>query len=690
MAQSPGVTFKTGAPFATSFPEPLLTSASFNRSLYHSIGTAIGVEVRAFANQRAATWTVWTPNINIFRDPRWGRGQETPGEDPYLNGQYAARFVSGLQSGPDDPERLRASAACKHLADYNIDHGPGYDRNKFDAVGTKQDMLDTFLPPFESCVRDGRASGLMCSYNAINGVPSCANKDLLTAAARDRWGLEGYVTSDCGAVFDVHYAHHYTNTTDATCRAVLDAGLDLDCGSYLGVNLPHAVSSGAVSERMLDDALKRLFGVRMRLGEFDAPDDQPYLALRYATDVDTPTHRALALEAAQQGIVLLVNRNLTSAAQSSRSSQPLAQPAPRRASAPQPALPLSAASLSSVACIGPAANSSIIEIGNYFGRPSVSSSVWRGVRRYVAHVTYAAGCADVACRSTAGFGAAATTAASADVTLLVLGLDQSQEGEGHDRTELALPGQQQQLAEKVLSAAAGKPVVVVLLCGGPVDVRALRDDPRVSAIVWGGYGGQAGGDALADVLFGTVSPSGRLPVSWMPAEFAKRVPPTATGMRPNATLGHPGHTYRFYNGTGPGAAVCFPFGRGLSYTAFRYDLVLPEKLSLQPAAFEDEALLGSTLAAKLKVNVTNVGARAAADAVLAFARPPSPGVGGAPLKSLVGFDKVWLEPGESAELSFPLSMRQLGSVAGNDGRWRARQGTWAVLVGRSEITILVT
>ena len=320
----------------TSFPQPITTAQSLNRTLWHLIGNAVGTEARAFHNLGAEArgsdtlgLTFWTPNINIFRDPRWGRGHETPGEDPTINADYAEDFVGGFQARNATTTMMRGSACCKHFALYslegNVDKKTGQvtppwgpdgtvTRHNFNAVAQQRDLVETYFPAFISCANRGNASGVMCSYNAVNGIPSCANKELLTTNLRESWGFDGYVTGDCGAVNNVKRQHGYTKTDDATVLAVLRAGTDNDCGGTLSVGLLRAaMQRGTVKESDFEATLKHLFRVQFRLGLFDRSDvgaQIKWSGLGVA-DIDTPQHRELALEAALQGLVLLKNDNGT-------------------------------------------------------------------------------------------------------------------------------------------------------------------------------------------------------------------------------------------------------------------------------------------------------------------------------------------------------------------------------------------
>jgi len=506
---------------ATSFPQVGAASMSFNRSLFAMVGAAISTEARAMANGDQGGFTFWTPNINIFRDPRWGRGQETPGEDPYLTAEYAAIYVRALQgeaptagksSQASSPfsspgrRRLRVSACCKHFLGYSLEDWGGVDRHHFDAKLTKQDLADTYLPAFESCARPSRggASAAMCSYNRVNGVPSCASFEYLTSKLRGEWGFDGYVTGDCGAVADVLETHNFTSDAVGAVAAVLKAGLDTDCGSFLfpeqagqgqsndtggGKGLLGAFRAGAVSEAEIDTALGRLVQTQMKLGLFDprgTPESNPWAWLGPA-DVDSPQHRSLALEAARQAVTLLKN------------SGPGALPWDMKTRA--------RLGIKTVALVGPHANATSDLQGNYFGRAPYLDSPLEGLARYPPKVALAPGCSGPQCfepqpkkgasgggpcrgcpgdgptkgeggggggRSGGGahgpgasressrgaraaWAAACAAASEADAVVLVVGLNQLIESEGLDRTSLRLPPAQIELIEAVLDASALPP-----------------------------------------------------------------------------------------------------------------------------------------------------------------------------------------------------------------------------------------
>jgi beta-glucosidase-like glycosyl hydrolase len=458
---------------------------------HHSIALqAVSDEARAMYNGGQAGLTFWSPNVNIFRDPRWGRGQETPGEDPAVSARYAAAYVRGLQQQQQQRGSLKLAACCKHFTAYDLDSWGGTDRFHFNAVVAAQDLEDTFNVPFRACVADGDAAAVMCSYNQVNGVPTCADEGFLKGTIRGKWGLHGYIVSDCDSVDVFFRDQHYTRTVEDAAAAALRAGLDLDCGPFLALYTESAVAKRKVSDADVDAAVVNTVAVQMRLGMFDGdPAAGPFGHLG-PKDVCTPAHQELALEAARQGVVLLKNDRWWGATKHRGGVLPL-RPAAHR----------------TVAVVGPHAEATVAMIGNYAGKPCRYTTPLQGVAGYVRQAVHAAGCADVACAGTRQPVAAAVDAARrADATVVVAGLDQKVEAEGLDRSTLLLPGRQAELISAVARASKG-PVVLVLMSGGPIDIAFALNDPKVAAILWVGYPGQAGGQAIADVIFGHYNPS---------------------------------------------------------------------------------------------------------------------------------------------------------------------------------------
>lgn len=595
-------------------------------------------------NVGQAGLTFWAPNINVFRDPRWGRGQETPGEDPAVAATYAVDFVEGFQeagerrrggvggkrvlmgSGGGGGDGMMLSACCKHYTAYDLENWGGFTRYNFNAVVTEQDMQDTYQPPFRSCIQQGKASCLMCSYNAVNGVPACARGDLLQQA-RDDWGFKGYIASDCDAVATIFEYQNYTKTPEDAVAVALKAGMDINCGSYVIRHVQSAINQGKLQEEDIDRALLNLLSVQIRLGLFDGDPIKGQFGTLGPQDVCTPKHKKLALEAARQGIVLLKNDKKF--------------------------LPLNKHSVSSLAIIGPMANTTALG-GGYSGVPCNPKSIFYAFSAYSKKTSYAAGCLDgVPCTSNAGFTEAVSIAKEADFVIIVAGLDLTQEAEERDRYSLLMPGFQTALVTTI-AAVTKKPLVLVLTGGGPIDVSFAKGDPRIASILWIGYPGEAGGKALAEVIFGDYNPGGRLPVTWYPESFTS-VPMTDMNMRANPSRGYPGRTYRFY--TGP---TIYGFGQGLSYTNYTYNLLsAPSKLSLlgtikaisennmsPERGYEeldyiriDDVEFCDSLIFHVHVSVVNNGDMDGSHVVMLFSRAPKL-FKGAPERQLIGFDRV--------------------------------------------------
>ncbi|CAM6045942.1 unnamed protein product [Sphagnum compactum] len=671
VARSRGVDF-TGSEFslhaATSFPVPLLSSASFNSCLWQLIGQVVSTEARAFFNHRRANLTFWAPNINIVRDPRWGRAQETSGEDPIVASMYATFFVRGMQDWTPPPlplnsnclpagapaapgpsaTRLKVSACCKHFVAYDLDNWKGMDRYHFDAQVTVQDLEDSFTPPFKSCVEEGRASGLMCSYNRINGVPACASYPFLTQTVRNTWGFDGYIVSDCGAILDMQRLTPYAATPEDAVAYAFNAGVDVECGHVSLNSALSALQQGILNESVIDKALFYQLSVRMRLGLFDGdPKQLPYGAIG-VNQVCSNAHQELALEAARQGTVLLKNEDAT--------------------------LPFSRQGNLTLAVIGPHANSTTDMLGNYKGYPCKYITPLQGLAEFGTRdnrrVLYARGCRSTACVKGDLISIATSTAAKADAVVIVVGLNQAQEAEKRDRVSLRLPGRQ----EELILAIAGNvtrqvAIVVVVMSGGPLDMRFAKEDERIQSILWVGYPGEAGGQAMSEVIFGDHNPGGRLPLSWYPEEYT-RISMTDMHMRPNPTLDYPGRTYRFYTDS-----TVYEFGHGLSYSSFRCSILsAPLTIRAHPGICKDSSNID------IRIKVTNTGEMKGRHSVLLFAASPSAGADGAPLKKLVRFQLVQLESGQESELIFNLNpCKDLGTVT--------EDGSHILEIGRHTLSI---
>ncbi|XP_034890458.1 probable beta-D-xylosidase 7 [Populus alba] len=673
----PGIRFNGTIKRATSFPQVILSAASFDANQWYRISQAIGKEARALYNAGQATgMTFWAPNINIFRDPRWGRGQETPGEDPLMTGKYGVSYVRGLQGdsfrGGEINGPLQASACCKHFTAYDLENWNGTSRYVFDAYVTAQDLADTYQPPFKSCVEEGRASGIMCAYNRVNGIPNCADSNFLSQTARAQWGFDGYIASDCDAVSIIHDAQGYAKTPEDAVVAVLKAGMDVNCGSYLQKHTRAAVDQKKLSVSEIDRALHNLFSVRMRLGLFNGNPTGQQFGNIGPDQVCSQENQMLALDAARNGIVLLKN------------SAGL--------------LPLPKSKTMSLAVIGPNANSVQTLLGNYAGPPCKLVTPLQALQSYIEHTIPYPGCDSVQC-SSASIDGAVNVAKGADHVVLIMGLDDTQEKEGLDRRDLVLPGKQQELIISVAKAAKN-PVVLVLLSGGPIDVSFAKNDENIGSILWAGYPGEAGAIALAEIIFGDHNPGGKLPMTWYPQEFVK-VSMTDMRMRPETSSGYPGRTYRFYKGP-----TVFEFGYGLSYSKYTYELgvVSQNKLYFNQSSTMHKinnfdsvlSILVSELGTEfcehkkfpVRIEVKNHGEMAGKHPVLLFARQTKQG-NGRPRKQLVGFHSVQLIAGERAEIEFEVSPCEHLSRTNEDGLMVMEEGTHFLVVEGQEYPISI-
>eukprot|EP00760_Papus_ankaliazontas_P001104 PhM_4_TR10387/c0_g1_i1/m.31063/K05349/bglX; beta-glucosidase len=630
-------------PEGTQFPNGCHLGAAWSTSLMEDVGNAVGFEARsmhnAFVHAGVRTGanglgiTLYAPNLNTVRDPRWGRAQEVFSEDPELTGRLTVHYVNGIQTR-DSSGVMQAGACCKHFVAYDLESNP-VSRFMYNAKVNARDMAETYLPAFEACIKESRATHVMCSYNALNGVPTCADKGLLTDLLRERWGFDGFVVSDYDAWAMIYVPQNFCGNLSCAAKVGIEAGMDQEGGTTLAINeLPALVKSGAVPRSLVEQAFRRIFRIRFRLGMFDPPTTVSWNTARNTTDV-VAKHRALARTAAVSGMVLLKNKNNT-------------LPIPKSRGAGEGPLLV----------VGPRATGTSYLLGNYAVDPSagVSSIVdgllaavseegkivggggrtpfcsvlmgvtfvpWNTTDKGLAvndagecctlcyvttgctaytfafsqchlmtsqnsksnftgaisgvvtvqpqqNVVFTPGCSDysVLCQNTSvSIPAAATLAAQARAVVVVLGLDQVLERESADRSNISLPDGQYALV-RALRAATSKPLIGVLVHGGTFAMKNLTAE--LDAILDAHYPGMEGGAGLADVLFGDVSPAGRVSMTYYNDD--KNLPPDLShqGLYSNASTGFLGYTYRYYSGP-----VDFPFGFGLSYATFRYSLDAP-------------------------------------------------------------------------------------------------------------------
>jgi beta-glucosidase-like glycosyl hydrolase len=650
----------------TSFPSPSALGATFNTALISAIASAISTEARALHNEGGislAGLTYWAPNININRDPRWGRNMEVPGEDPYLTSQYLQHFVRGLQEG-DDHRYAKVVSTCKHLAAYSLENWGGVDRHHFNAIVDDYDLVDTYLPAWQACAQLGRARSVMCSYNALNGVPTCASEFLMQTILRDSYGFDGYVVSDCGAIADIIYTHNYTHTPASTCSVALKAGCDLNCGttsSFYQYYMNEAVAAGLVTVADMRKALERTFRQRFELGMFDPLDNQIYTKIPPSA-VGNSDHSFLALQAAREAIVLLKNEKNVLPLHINNNNDNNNNDNHNN--------------IKKIAVIGPNAGVRNTLLGDYYGQRCMDGSYncveapVEAIQRKIgaSNVVYERGC-DINSSDKSGFNAAVEALNSSDVGLVFLGIDGSIEGEGQDRTRIDLPGVQSALVEALM--ATGKPVVVILINGGALSIEWIKNHSHAILEAW--YPGQSGAAAIADVIFGDYNPGGKLPVTIYKQDYVSQVSLFDMSMRPSAKS--PGRTYRYFTGT-----PLWEFGFGLSYTTFNMTWegeVAPLVMDLRKNSEKSEKSV------EFRVWVTNTGSVAGDEVVLAFITRQKGQQG--PLKQLFGFQRVHLRPGESKEVFFTLPANALAiPTGGKELRRIVIPGNYHVEIGVGE------
>ncbi|KAL3672396.1 hypothetical protein V7S43_003081 [Phytophthora oleae] len=635
-----GVQSTCGTNCPTSFPNPVNLGAIFDPQVVFDMAQVIGWELRALWLEGAREnykggphlgLDCWSPNININRDPRWGRNTETPSEDPLVNSKYGVAYTRGLQEGKrEDPRFLQAVVTLKHYAAYSYENYAGVDRMEFDAIVSPYDFADTYFPAFRSSIVDGKAKGVMCSYNSVNGIPMCANNALEKTLLRDTLGFDGYITSDSGAVEAISDMHHYTSSQCEAARLAILAGTDINSGKLYETCLKELVESKQLEEKALNDALRHTLKLRFELGLFDPIDDQPYWNVT-ASDVNTEAAKELSLNASRKSIVLLQNNGSV--------------------------LPLEKGI--KLAVVGPHAKSKLGLLGNYLGQmchgdynevgcvqtPLEAINATNGA----SDTTFAHG-SDIKGNSTAGFEEAAAVVEDADAVVLFLGIDKTVEGEVGDRDSIELPSIQLQLLKRV--RAVGKPTVVVLINGGVIGAEEIVH--QTDALVEAFYPGFFGAQAMADVLFGDVNPSGKLPVTMYRSDYVGQVEMKSMDMTT-----YPGRTYRYFKGE-----PVFPFGWGLSYTSF--SLSVDNETSGDAATSSGSgsslramagvaAEVSDSMNATILVVVSNDGDVAGDEVVFVFFRPVKTGVTGPATllnEQLFDYQRVSLNPSESTRVNF--------------------------------------
>lgn len=634
------------AGIATVFPQAIGMAATFDEDLLYEIADVISTEGRAKYHEFQKKndhdiykgLTFWSPNINIFRDPRWGRGHETYGEDTYLTSRLGIRFVEGLQG--NDSKYMKAAACAKHFA---VHSGPEGERHSFNAIASKKDMYETYLPAFKKLVQEAKVEAVMGAYNRTNGEPCCGSKTLLKDILRDDWGFKGHVTSDCWAIKDFHENHMVTKTAPESVALAVNNGCDVNCGNMY-LNLLIAYNEGLVDEKTIDESVSRLMMTRMKLGMFDSDEKVSYSSIPYDV-VDCKEHNKLALEVAKDSLVLLKNE--------------------------EKILPLDKNSLKSIAVIGPNANSRDALIGNYFGTASQYITVLDGIREALpdsVRINYSEGChlykdrVQGLSRQNDRIAEAITVAEKSDIVIMCLGLDASIEGEegdagneyaSGDKIDLNLPGLQHQLLEAV--HATGKPIILVLLSGSALSVTWA--DTNVPAIIQAWYPGAQGGRAIASLLFGEFSPSGRLPVTFY--RTTEELPDFRDYSMKN-------RTYKYMENE-----ALYPFGYGLCYSKFEYS-----DLSMS----SQKITAGESISCFFKVK--NIGSFESKEVVQLYLKDVETSVV-APKWQLRGVKKINLLPNEQIEVSFTLLPEDM-LLVNNEGESVLEAGSFEIYVGGSQ------
>lgn len=620
---------------ATSFPQAIGLGAAFDTELMEEIGGVCASEGRAKYNEYKANndrdiykgLTFWSPNVNLFRDPRWGRGQETYGEDPYLISQLAIPFIKGLQG---DGEYMKTAACAKHFA---VHSGPEALRHEFNATCSEKDLNETYLPAFEACVKEAKVESVMGAYNRTNGEPCCGHS-YLQDIIRDKWGFEGHIVSDCWAIRDFHERHKVTKNNEESAALALNKGCDLNCGcTYL--HLMKAYNKGLVTEETIRRAAVRLFTTRFILGMFDETE---FDGLTYL-DVETKENIAVAKRASDESIVMLKNDGI---------------------------LPVDKDKNKVIAVIGPNADSRACLVGNYYGTSSEYITALEGIRNAAGEDTrilYSEGCdlsltkPDVLSREYHRIAEAEAVMKRADLVILVIGLNETLEGEegdegnqykSGDKPDLLFPKTQRKLIDTVIKS--GKPFITVVMAGSCMDLSALADSS--SAILQAWYPGARGGQSIGDIIFGKVNPSGKLPVT-----FYK----DTNDLPDFEDYSMKGRTYRYLE-----SDPLYPFGFGLTYG--NMDIISAEAFGEDP---KDNGLT-------IKVSIRNSGDIDATEVVQVYMKADDPNE----VKNtrLVAFTRVTLEAGATANIDIAVSKESF-TVVNEDGERIIPDGNVNLYVG---------
>ena len=622
----------------TVYPQAIAMAAGWDVDAIKQMGDYTAEEARAIYNTAQAKkdyriyhgLTFWTPNINIFRDPRWGRGQETYGEDPYLTGTIGKNFVQGLQG--DNGKYLKAAGCAKH---YAVHSGPESERHVFDVKVSSYDLWDTYLPAFKALV-ENKVAGVMCAYNAFEGQPCCGSDKLMVDILREDWGFTGYVTSDCGAIEDFYITHKTHPDAPSAAADAVYHGTDVDCGHEAYLGLKKAVEEGIITEAQIDVSLRRLFEIRFRLGMFDPDGMVPYSKID-STALEAQPHKDLALKMARQSIVLLKNNGI---------------------------LPLNKSNLKKVAVLGPNINRPDVQLGNYNGFPTRIITLLDGIKEELGNNVkiYSDTVIGYYGETPKSFASTIKNVKDADLIIYVGGISPRIEGEEMnvdvkgfykgDRTSIMLPQVQTDLMKAL--KATGKPVVFVMMTGSAIAIPWEAEN--LDAILNSWYGGEFAGKAIADVLFGNYNPSGHLPVTFYASD---------SDLPDFENYDMSNRTYKYFKGK-----PLYPFGFGLSYTNFDYQWETQPQKVYHP---------GETISGALKV--TNVGDRAGDAVVQVYVKYPEGNH--FPIKELRQFERKSINKGETAEVKFAISVDDLAKWSDEYGKTVVYPGIYSIFVGNN-------
>lgn len=628
---------------ATVFPQSISMAATFNKDLIEDVAAAVATEGRAKFNMQQEFndtdiykgLTFWAPNVNIFRDPRWGRGHETYGEDPYLSSRLGIRYIEGLQG--HDENYMKAAACAKHFA---VHSGPEDIRHSFNAEVSRQDLYETYLPAFKACVKEAKVEAIMGAYNRVNGEPCCGSKMLLNDILRGEWKFDGHVVSDCWALKDFHENHKVTDHAIESVALAVNSGCDVNCGN-LFVHLLEAVKKDMVSEKDIDRAVTRLYTTRMKLGLFNLKEEVPFSNIPYDA-VDSKEMKTLNLKVARQCLVLLKNEKKL--------------------------LPLDKTKIKTIGIIGPNANNRNALVGNYEGTASRYITVSDGIQDYLGddvRVFFSEGC-HLFKNKMGGLGLendriseVQGVCRQSDVVIACLGLDSGLEGEegdtgneyaSGDKPDLNLPGLQEEVLKTIYYS--GKPVILVLLSGSALAINWAHQ--HIPAIIQGWYPGSQGGRAIAEAVFGEFSPEGKLPITFY--KTTDELPEFTDYSMTN-------RTYRYMK-----QEALYPFGYGLSYTDFSISNVNVNRKDISYEGID------------IFLSVKNVGEMAAGEILQVYVKVLLPET---PNPQLKEFKKIFLEPGEQQNLSIHLPLEAF-SIFDKEGKPVVYKGDFHLYIGDSQ------